>query len=160
MLKTFVFIKISNGICILINHSIYTLRIIGVILSVYLLIAFRFNHKIKQHISVLPKNASWITNGTYYVIRAHQLRHIGHFSECVNHLLLKLRFPSSYPLLTDLYIPEFKPNEYEWSKTYLNLTLALFPNDFKPKIHLYNSINIDPMKCFKYAVIYYNSVSS
>ena len=95
---------------------------------------------------------SWIYNGSYYVIRAHQLRHIGHFSEFVNHLLLKLRFPSLYPVLTDLYIPEFKPDEYEWSKTYLKLTLALFPNDFKPKIHLYNSISIDPIKCFKSAV--------
>ena len=98
---------------------------------------------------------SWINNGYYYIIRAHQLRHIGHFSECVNQLLLKLRYPSVYPPLTDLYIPEFKPNEYEWSKTYLKLVINLFPEEYRPNLHLYQSINISPMTCFTSAV--YNS---
>lgn len=152
LLIIFVLKKILNGICILTNHSICTIHFPMVFLYLFLIVAFHFCHKIKQNFSVLPSNASWINNGSYYVIRAHQLRHIGHFSECLNHLLLKLRFPSLYPVLTDLYIPEFKQNEYEWSKTYLKLTLALFPKEFKPNIHLYNSIKIDSIMCFKNAV--------
>lgn len=75
--------------------------------------------------------------------------HIGHFSESLNHLLLKLRFPQFYPIITDLYLPEYSTKVYEWSKVYLSLLLSLFPNDLSPQIHLGNSISIKSMTCFK-----------
>ena len=85
-------------------------------------------------------------------------RHIGHFAECLNQLLLKFRFPSVYPPLTDLYIPEFKPQEYEWSKTYMKIVLHLFPKGFVPTLHLYNSIQINDITCFKSAVYLYTGI--
>lgn len=124
-----------------------------------MLIAFRFNYRINQYLETIPENVSWINKGYYYIIRPHQLRHIGHFSECVNQLLLKLRFPFAYPPLTDLYLPEFKPNEYEWSKTYLSLVLSLFPEEYKPNLHLYQSITISPMTCFTSAVLYLYNIN-
>lgn len=125
------------------------------ILSSELTWGFRYTHKIAKHYNAIPQNASWIKDGFYYVIRPRSLHHIGHFSECLNHLLLKFRFPSIYPPLTDLYIPEFKSGEYEWSKTYMHLVLDLFPNGYAPKLHLYDSINISELTCFKSAVFSY-----
>ena len=67
-------------------------------------------------------------------------RHIGHFVESINHALLKLRYSSFYPPFTDLYIPSFSIDEFEWSKSYMQLVLRLFPDNLKPAVHLGGSI--------------------
>lgn len=67
-------------------------------------------------------------------------------------MLLKLRFPNEYPPLTDIYIPRFKSNEFEWSKTFLTLLINLFPKNQTPALHLGNSIQLTGTTCFKSAV--------
>lgn len=115
-------------------------------------IGFRYSHKIQSVNTRLPTEASWIENGSYYVFQPYKMRHIGHFAESINHILLKLRYPSFYPPFTDLYIPKFSEKEYEWSKTYLQLVLSLFPENLKPAVHLASSIPISPTVCFRSAV--------
>ena len=115
-------------------------------------LGFRYSHKLQIVHSALPKRAKWIENGYYYVFKPCQLRHIGHFAESLNHALLKLRYPSFYPPLTDIYIPQFTENDFEWSKTYLQLVLSLFPEDFKPAVHIANSIRLSRATCFRSAV--------
>ena len=80
------------------------------------------------------------------------MNHIGHFIESVNQLLLKLRYPSGYPPLTDLYIPQYVPNEDSWLKQYLNLLVDLFPKNFTPALHLAYSFNLFSELCFRSAV--------
>ena len=113
---------------------------------------FRWTHHLHSVNMKLPTNVKWIENGYYYVFKPCQLRHIGHFAESLNHALLKLRYPSFYPPLTDIYIPQFTENDFEWSKTYLQLVLSLFPEDFKPAVHIANSIPLSRATCFRSAV--------
>lgn len=96
----------------------------------------------------------WINDGNYYVSQPLVMHHIGHFAESVNQLLLKLRYPSFYPPLATLYIPQFGNNEYEWSKIYLHALLGLFPDRYKPILKLHNSIPISTLTCFRTAVFF------
>ena len=114
-------------------------------------IGFKFTHRIRIIHKPIPSNVIW-KNGFYYVAHPAFDRHVGHFSEGVNPLLLKLRFPEVLPPMTDLYIPRFKNNEFEWSKTYLKLLLSLFPKNQAPVLHLGDEIPRKKLTCFRSAV--------
>lgn len=116
-------------------------------------LGFRWTHSISSSHSKVPVDAHWIEDGYYYVSYPYRARHIGHFAESVNQLLLKLRYPSLYPPITDLYLPRFSSHEFEWSSTYLNLLFLLFPSGFTPKLHIANTISIDKGACFRSAVV-------
>ena len=115
-------------------------------------IGFRWTHVLRSVNTKLPKNVNWIENGCYFVFQPCATHHIGHFVESINHALLKLRYPSFYPPLTDLYIPKFFSDEFEWSKSYLQLVLSLFPDNLKPALHLGSSFSAYPAVCFRSAV--------
>ena len=113
---------------------------------------FRWTHNLHSVNMKLPTNVKWIENGYYFVFQPCATRHIGHFVESINHALLKLRYPSFYPPFTDLYIPSFFIDEFEWSKSYLQLVLSLFPDSLKPAVHLGGSIPTYSTTCFRSAV--------
>ena len=114
---------------------------------------FRWTHNLHSVNMQLPTNVKWIESGYYFVFQPCATRHIGHFVESINHALLKLRYPSFYPPFTDLYIPSFFIDEFEWSKSYLQLVLSLFPDSLKPAVHLGGSIPTYSVACFRSAVI-------
>lgn len=114
-------------------------------------IGFRWTHKLHMFKKQLPEKANWVEDGYYFVVQPCTMRHIGHFAEAINHLLIKLRYPSFYPPFTDMYIPMFV-NELEWSETYMKLLLSLFPENLKPAVHLGYSISTSPIACFRSAV--------
>lgn len=115
-------------------------------------IGFLFTHKINILNTSLPNNCVF-NSGFYYVCHPAYDRHIGHFSEAVNPLLLKFRFPKLFPPMTHLFIPRFKvKREYEWSTTYLKLLLSLFPKNQTPILHLGDSILAKQNNCFRLAV--------
>lgn len=117
-----------------------------------MVIAFKWSHNIKVIKGKVPDDVNWIENGVFFVAKPLVNRHIGHFIESVNQVLLKLRYPFVYPPFTDLYLPFFENTEFEWSKTYLQALLSLFPNDQKPSLHLADSIPLSKLTCFRSAV--------
>ena len=119
---------------------------------VIIAIAFKWSHNIKVVKGRVPDDAKWIQDGVFFVAKPYVNLHIGHFVESVNQVLLKLRYPVIYPPFTDLYLPFFENTEFEWSKTYLQLLLSLFPNELKPSLHLANSIPLNHLTCFRSAV--------
>ena len=90
----------------------------------------------------------WIEDGVYFVSQPRRSNHIGHFSEAVNPILLKFRYPLFYLPCTDWYIPQFGKNEFEWTSTYLKLLYGLFKNNHKPTLRLINNITLDSLTCF------------
>ena len=121
-------------------------------------LAFLYSHNIKVVNKKIPSDADWISSKHFFVSHPFRSRHIGHFTESVNHALLKLRYPLQYYPFTDLYFPEYPLEKHEWAKMYLKLLLDLFPEQYRPKVHLPGSLNIKKLTCFKSAVcnhIYY-----
>ena len=118
------------------------------------LLGFRWTHHIVSFKRQIPTEVKWIENGSYYVSYPFLVRHIGHFAESVNQVLLKLRYPSFYPPFTDFYLPRFARNEFEWSVTYLKLMLQLFPSNFTPTLHIAGSIPLNIDTCFRSAVAF------
>lgn len=94
----------------------------------------------------------WINTKQFFVSQPYVSRHLGHFTESVNHALLKLRFPSAYLPLTDLFFPTFPVDKVKWTNAYLKLLLSLYPDNMRPLVHLPGSIPIDTLTCFRTAV--------
>ena len=118
------------------------------------ILGFKYTHMIKIYNRPIPSNVIW-KKGFYYVAHPAFDRHIGHFSEGISPLLLKLRFPEKLPPITDFYIPRFKNNEFEWSRTCLKLLIGLFPKNQVPTLHLGNEIPRKKLTCFRSAVRFY-----
>ena len=62
-----------------------------------MVIAFKWSHSIKVIKGKVPDDVNWIENGVFFVAKPLVNRHIGHFIESVNQVLLKLRYPFVYP---------------------------------------------------------------
>ena len=103
--------------------------------------------------NTVPTDANWLEDGHFYVSQPFLMRHIGHFAESVNQALLKLRYPEFYPEFTDWYLPLFTVNEFDWSKTYLQLLLELFPKELMPKTHFADAYNLKYETCFRSVVM-------
>ena len=132
------------------NFRIYHKQ--GSVVIVYQIV-FRWGYKLRTVLQKVPSKALWIEDGNYFVSQPFVNRHIGHFAESVNQLIVKLRNPSMYPPLTDWYLPNFKKSEFEWSKVYLRLLAKLFPVENRPKMHLHNDIERRALVCFRSVVL-------
>ena len=115
-------------------------------------LAFRWGYKFQTVLKKIPSRVVWIDNGSYFVSQPFINRHIGHFAESVNQLVMKLRNPSMYPPLTDWYLPNFRKSEFEWSKVYMRLLISLFPVENRPKMHWHDDIEKKSLVCFRSAV--------
>ena len=132
------------------NFRIYHKQ--GSVVIVYQIV-FRWGYKLRTVLQKVPSRALWIEDGNYFVSQPFVNRHIGHFAESVNQLIMKLRNPSMYPPLTDWYLPNFRKSEFEWSKVYLRLLIDLLPVENRPKMHLHNDIKRRSLVCFRSVVL-------
>lgn len=116
-------------------------------------LVFRYGWSFDFHKGLPPTdNALWLnTTGNYIGVAFHE-RHITHFAESVNMLLLKLLAPAEFPQvrmsmwfhpqLHNLFLPMFRAfSEYEWSKQYLRLLIDSFPAELAPRVWTQKSIN-------------------
>ena len=104
---------------------------------------------------VFPNDYPLVQEKGVYIFEPYLPKHITHFIENVNHLLNKLGDRSLYPYLSTVYLPWFnETSEYEWSKTYINLLVSLFPADHRPKLIFKNRNKYDYpiLQCFSNAV--------
>lgn len=107
----------------------------------------------------IPSNAIWNYDDYYYVSRPSYSNHIGHFAEAVNPLIFALRFPETYPFITDYFVTNFDPKtEYEWDNTFLSLLLSLFPLNYKPRLHFASGENKQYYVCYKHAVVLLSTI--
>lgn len=104
--------------------------------------------------STIPRNALWINNGSFFASQPLNSHHLAHFIESVNQALLKLRYPTAYPVFTDWYIPKFGDKEFNWTMTYLHILLGLYNKKYRPGLHLFKSYPISPITCFRSIVIF------
>lgn len=92
---------------------------------------------------------SWEQDEGVFISHSFASRHISHFAESVNQLLVKFRNVSSMPAFKTLYLSNYDPrSEFEWSNTYLRLLLRLFPPSQRPNVHYYSFYG----HCYKSAV--------
>ena len=63
----------------------------------HLLVAFQFGWRFRFSKESIPSSLPFLNNSTIAISQPFTPRHIYHFSESVNHLLLLLRYPNYYP---------------------------------------------------------------
>lgn len=109
-------------------------------------LVFRFGWHFEFHREKPPvADALWLNTTGNFIGVAFHTRHITHFAESVNLLLLKLLAPAEFPQvrvaarfhsqLHNLFLPTFRDfNEYEWSKQYLRLLVDSFPAGLAPRV--------------------------
>lgn len=91
----------------------------------------------------------WINDTSVFIGSPFLTRHITHFAESVNQLLIKLRYPSLYPSLGAIFLPKFDPNQdFEWSYSYVKLLLSIFPHP----VRFITKDKVNEIICFKSAV--------
>ena len=109
---------------------------------------FRWGWNYKVMKGAIPSTATWVNDSAVFIGSPFITRHVTHFAESVNQLLVKLRNPSLYPPVAAVYLPKFDSrHEYEWSSSYIKLLLSVFPHP----IRLITK-NQHPLLCFKWAV--------
>lgn len=95
----------------------------------------------------------WNKKKGIFISQAFVTKHIYHFSESVNQLLLKLLDRSLYPTIHELYLPRFHADkEFGWSKTYLNLLRELYPDEHRFSLRFYDKSLRDEYECFRSCV--------
>ena len=62
-----------------------------------LFLVFRFGWHFNFHKGRIPENVAWYDDKTVYLAMQFRTKHITHFAESINLLLLKLMAPSEFP---------------------------------------------------------------
>ena len=110
---------------------------------------FRWGWNYKVVKGSIPSTATWVNESSVFIGSPFITHHITHFSESVNQLLIKLRYPSLYPPVAAVFLPKFDLlHEFEWSLSYVKLLMSVFPHP----IRFLTKDREHDMLCFKSAV--------
>lgn len=109
-----------------------------------------------------PSNKRLIfINESVYVSQPCLPRHITHFSESVNQILIKFEYPYFYPKLNTIFLTRFvNRTEYEWTREYIRLVLSHIPESQRPVVYTKDENPFFPSKtiveyiCFKNVVLF------
>lgn len=105
-------------------------------LNLNLFLGFRWGWDIDRHRTFPSTDKAVFINESVYVSQPFLRRHITHFAESINQILLKFEYPSFYPKLNTLFLPGFvESSEYEWSREYLKLVLSHIPESQQPAVY-------------------------
>lgn len=131
-------------------------------LSLNSFLGFRWGWNIDRNSEYPPNEKLVFINESVYVSQPFLRRHITHFAESVNQILIKFEYPSFYPKLTTLFLPHFiKRSEYEWSKEYLQLLLSHIPESQQPVVYTNDNNPFIPKDwkiefvCFRNVVLFF-----
>lgn len=131
-------------------------------LSLNSLLGFRWGWNIERQSTYPPKEKFIFINESVWVSQPCLPRHITHFSESVNQILIKFQYPYFYPKLNTIFLTHFDNHtEYEWTREYLRLVLSHIPESQQPVVYTKDSNPFIPKKstikyiCFRNVVRFF-----